>query len=259
MKLYKDECFVLKSSKLGDADKLVVLFSKNNGRIDAIAKGAAKILSRIAGSLDTLNKINAQFYKGKNLDTLTEITLIDDYAEIKKDLHTIADIFYLLELILSFTKYLDDSESLYKMFSKFLDIFRENSDKGSILIRSLELQLLAQLGFGPILDTCLHSGRRIVEGDKRVAASGGYVGYLLLNEIHSQNDYSTTTIPDNILKIQKFLLSNDLEDALQLRVTKIQENTLKSVHRIWLQGILEQRLKSMTFIDQINESDNARK
>jgi DNA repair protein RecO (recombination protein O) len=67
--LYKDEGIVLKTIKLGEADRIVTLFTRRNGKVRAVAKGVRKTKSRFGGRLEPFTRVALLVYQGRNLDT----------------------------------------------------------------------------------------------------------------------------------------------------------------------------------------------
>ena len=85
MKFYKTTGFIYKIQNYADADKLVWILTKNNGKVNSIAKGVKKVTSKRAGHIDILNYNQFSFHKGRNLDTLTETKIINSFNDLKKD------------------------------------------------------------------------------------------------------------------------------------------------------------------------------
>ena len=69
-KLYRDEAVVLRTYKLGEADRLLVLLTRQHGQVRAVAKGVARTNSRFGGRLQPFNLVDLQLHKGRNLDTV---------------------------------------------------------------------------------------------------------------------------------------------------------------------------------------------
>ncbi len=74
---YRDEGTVLRTQKLGEADRIITLLTRRNGRIRAVARGVRKTSSRIGARLEPFNHVDVQFYEGKSLDNVTQVETID--------------------------------------------------------------------------------------------------------------------------------------------------------------------------------------
>ncbi len=77
MPLYRDEGIVLRTQKLGEADRIITLLTRGNGRVRAVARGVRKTSSRIGARLEPFNHVDVQFYEGKSLDNVTQVETID--------------------------------------------------------------------------------------------------------------------------------------------------------------------------------------
>jgi DNA repair protein RecO (recombination protein O) len=89
MPLYRDEAVVLRTHKLGEADRIVTMLSHYNGQIRAVAKGVRKTGSKFGSRLEPFMVVDVQLYEGKNLDTVSQVETLSSYgAEIVKDYAT---------------------------------------------------------------------------------------------------------------------------------------------------------------------------
>ena len=88
MSLYRDEGVVLRTQKLGEADRIVTLLTRERGRVRAVAKGVRRTKSRFGARLEPGMHVDVQLYEGRSLDIVTQVetlapfavTLAGDYA-----------------------------------------------------------------------------------------------------------------------------------------------------------------------------------
>ena len=88
MPLYRDEGVVLRTHKLGEADRIVTLLTKKHGKVRAVAKGVRRTSSKFGARLEPFMVADIQFYEGKSLDTIQQAEtlasygahIVDDYA-----------------------------------------------------------------------------------------------------------------------------------------------------------------------------------
>lgn len=76
MPLYRDEAVVLRTHKLGEADRIVTLLTRNHGRVRGVARGVRKTSSRIGARLEPFSHVDVQLYEGRSLDTVTQVESI---------------------------------------------------------------------------------------------------------------------------------------------------------------------------------------
>ena len=72
---------MLRPHKLGEADRIITLLSRRNGKIRAVAKGVRRTTSKFGGRLEPFSHIDAQFATGRTLDVVTQAVTLHDYTE----------------------------------------------------------------------------------------------------------------------------------------------------------------------------------
>ena len=80
MSLYRDEGVVLRATKLGEADRIVSILTRDHGRVRAVAKGVRRTTSRIGARLEPFGHVDVQFYTGRSLDGVTQVETISSYG-----------------------------------------------------------------------------------------------------------------------------------------------------------------------------------
>ena len=86
MSLYRDEAVVLRVQKLGEADRIVTLLTRRNGRVRAVGKGVRRTMSRFGARLEPFSQIDVQLYTGRTLDVITQVESLDAFgADIVAD------------------------------------------------------------------------------------------------------------------------------------------------------------------------------
>ncbi len=140
---------VVKHTKLNDSDKIIKILTNQYGLLDIVVKGARKTTSKKGGSIDLLNQVSAQIAKGKTIDILTEVEVINDYLSIKSDLFKVTLAYYLSELLLS-SEY-DEIEcgKIYKNLLVTLDRLEKSKSKilAVLVLKTFELQYLGLIGY----------------------------------------------------------------------------------------------------------------
>lgn len=80
VKLYRDEAVVLRTHKLGEADRIVTLLTREHGQVRAVAKGVRRTTSRIGARLEPFSLVEAQLHHGRSLDLVTQVETIAPYG-----------------------------------------------------------------------------------------------------------------------------------------------------------------------------------
>lgn len=80
MPVYRDEGIVLRTQKLGEADRIVTVLTRHHGRIRCVARGVRKTTSRIGARLEPFSHVDLQCYEGRSLDSVTQVETIDAHG-----------------------------------------------------------------------------------------------------------------------------------------------------------------------------------
>jgi DNA repair protein RecO (recombination protein O) len=143
MRVFKTDAFVLRRVDIGEADKLLTVFSKDFGKIKVMAKGVRKLSSKRSPSIELFNLVTLVVHKGKTFDILAETQTISTFEEIRKDLHSIALAYYICELIEGLCP---EGQQNVRIFALLKETFKE-LDNG--ITKRFEKVLLSELGFLP--------------------------------------------------------------------------------------------------------------
>lgn len=81
MSLYRDEAVVLRTQKLGEADRIITLLTRHHGRVRAVAKGVRRTRSKFGGRLEPFQMVDAQLYRGRSLDIVTQVETLQPYGD----------------------------------------------------------------------------------------------------------------------------------------------------------------------------------
>ena len=157
MAIYRDQGVVLRTIKLGEADRIVTFVTQAHGKVRAVAKGVRKTKSRFGSRLEPLTHVSLQLYEGRgDLDTVTQAETIDTFRAVREDLDRMTRATALLEAIDQVAQEREPSPRLYQML---VGALRSLSARNSpVLVPAFFWKLLSLEGFHPMLDVCAGCG-----------------------------------------------------------------------------------------------------
>lgn len=166
---------VLRHADWGEADRLITLYTRDQGKLRAVAKGARKINSRKAGHLEPFTQVKLQLSRGRDLYIVTQADTLDSYQPLRESLMLTGYASYLVELLDRFV-YEDESSNptLFRLLADSLKRLTDSEDTW-LTVRYYEMRLLDYLGFRPQLFECANCGREIVAEDQFFSFSLGGV------------------------------------------------------------------------------------
>lgn len=172
---FRVEAIVLRHSDWGEADRLLTLYTREQGKVRAIAKGARKPASRKAGHIEPFTQVKLQLARGRDLLIVTQAEAVNAYMPLREDLILTGYASYVLELIDRFT-YEEEAESssIFRLLTETLARLASQANPWLVL-RYFEMRLLDDLGFRPRLFECANCGRKILPEDQYFSYSAGGV------------------------------------------------------------------------------------
>jgi len=115
-KVYKTHAIVLKRINLGEADKILTLYTPNLGKLSAIAKGVRRPKSKMGGHLELLTHCSLMLARGQNLDIITQSETISSFLPLRDDLWRSSLALYAAELVAQFTAEHVENYPIYRLF-----------------------------------------------------------------------------------------------------------------------------------------------
>lgn len=170
MAIRHDQAIVLRSYPFGEADRVVVLLSPNNGKIRTVAKGVRKTKSRFGGRLEHFTHVDLVLYEGRNLDTITQVAVLEPFPRLRSDLDAVIAAGTMVEAADAVAQEEESSIRLFLLLQRGLKAL-EAGERGQDLITSFLLKLADVVGVAPSLTRCASCGR--LEDLHRFSFGGG--------------------------------------------------------------------------------------
>ena len=154
--IYRDTGVVLRTYRLGEADRIVVVMTEGRGKVRAVAKGVRKTKSRFGGRLEPVTHVALQLYEGRSLDTITQAESLDHFRAVREDLDRLARATAMLEAVDQVAQEGEANAALYRML---VGALRALAGADSPMITAgFYWKLLSLEGVHPLLDACAACG-----------------------------------------------------------------------------------------------------
>jgi DNA repair protein RecO (recombination protein O) len=163
MTLYREEGVVLRTHKLGEADRIVVLMTAGRGKLRAVAKGVRKTKSRFGGRLEPPNRASLLLYQGRQLDVITQAETIEHHPALRDDLDRLTDAIALVEAVDQVAQEGEPNPALYRMLIGALRALAGAETRSPLLVAAFYWKLLALEGVAPVLDQCVRCGAGVAQ------------------------------------------------------------------------------------------------
>ena len=232
---FSSEAVVLRRSNTGEADRRLTLLTRSHGKIDAIAKGARKGGSRLAGSSEPLVHAVFTFAEGRARRFVTQVQPVTSFPDIRSDYDKMMAATALAELIAVSVPYESpqfEDDSVFVLFLSALTELGKAQDWKAALVWA-ESKLMDAEGIHPEWTTCAVSGRPLSDNPAFVSpAAGGYVEASLAGQF----DDRILVKAETLIALKKVALL----EAAPMRIAGADE-CLKVLFTFWRHG-LENRL-----------------
>ena len=210
----RSEAVVIRHRRFGDSDRIVTLLTPARGKLDAIAKGALRPRSRLAGHLEPLTHAEVLLAHGRNLDIITQAQTIEGFGAIRDDLDRLSLALYLLELADRLTVEHAEADAVYRLL--LIALLRlARGDGQQIVARSFELGLLDATGFGPQWRDCAACREAVSPDAPAWSPLAGGVICAACRASHPE----AGPIDLSVLKVLRFIQQEPYEEAARVRLT----------------------------------------
>jgi DNA repair protein RecO (recombination protein O) len=263
LRSYSIEAIILKHTDIGEADRILTLFTPSKGKIHAIAKGIRRPVSKKAGHLELLNRSQLHMALGRNLDIVTQAEGRENFLHLRSELWHMTCGFYLAELV---DRFVEESTPHLDIYTLLLEALRyldadanalqqqrartnEQADEHGhtrLLLRYFELHLLSSVGYEPSLQNCAHCASELRPEENGFRAS---LGGVLCPQC---SRFWERRLSLNALKVLRFLQRSKWIQASHLRLDPKLQAELEAVTHDLLRFHLERDLKSWNFLEMLN-------
>lgn len=159
MPLYRDEAVVLRTHKLGEADRIITLLTRGRGQVRAVAKGVRRTRSRFGARLEPGMVVDLQCYEGRNLDTVTQVVTLAAYGgALSRDYPAFTAATAMLELAERLTVEAEPARAQFQLLAGGLGALAGGELHTSLVLDSYLLRAMAVAGWAPSLLDCASCG-----------------------------------------------------------------------------------------------------
>jgi DNA repair protein RecO (recombination protein O) len=154
--LYREEAVVLRTTKLGEADRIVTMLTAETGKVRAVAKGVRRSGSRFGARLEPGNHIALQCYRGRDLDVVTQVECLDVFRSVRDDYTRLTHAVTMLEVVDQVSPDREPNPALFRMLVGALRTL--DTTPSPVVTPGFLWKVLTLEGVRPHLETCVRCG-----------------------------------------------------------------------------------------------------
>jgi len=246
-RLYRTPAVILKRMDLGEADRIVTLFSRDEGKIRAVAKGVRRTTSRSAGHLEPFTLSDVQLAVGRELDVISQVDTLESFRTIREDLELSTHAYYLAEVVDLLTEDRQENRAVFDILIQSLESLTRSCDTRLVLV-SFHVILLDALGYRPELRECV-TCRTAIEPDRNhfSAVLGG-----VICPTCGPAEPTARAIGTSALKLLRFVQLTQGQRTVSVPQPVCRE--AEALLRDYAEHIVERRLRTPALMARIQEA-----
>lgn len=242
---YKTIGIIIGKRDFGEADKILIVFTQDLGKIQIKAKGLKRALAKMAGHLEMFNLVQLELIKGKTFYIVIGAELLDGFAEIKANFEKVGLFYYFCEVL---NKILEEGVRHKNTFGFFLNVLNELKKEDAdllLVVIYFELNILSHLGFKPEFLVCVGCREKIAGHSFYFSHERGGI----LCETCSQSDFFSSQISPSSVKLMRLILAEGFGFLGKIKMNREVPEEVKKINAYFLEHILGRELKSKKFLN----------
>ncbi|MCO5215343.1 MAG: DNA repair protein RecO [Thermomicrobiales bacterium] len=244
---YSTEAIVIDRRAYGEADRILIVFTPNYGRLDVIAKGASKAKSRSGPYLDLCSWVNLELATGRDLEVVRSATPVRAFPSFHDDLQRFCHASYLVELVKVITHAEEPHKAVFELLSRSLVLLDEGVDAWMVT-RHFEMALLNELGYRPQLFRCVGCDDEITA---QVNAYSAMLGGLLCPACRDL-DPQAIPLSVNAQKYLRLLQREGLTAVARLKPTLTERAEIQQALETYARFVADRDLRSLRALHELN-------
>jgi DNA repair protein RecO (recombination protein O) len=237
VKLYRDTGVVLRTYRLGESDRIVVVFTEEHGKVRAVAKGIRKTQSKFGARLEPASHVRLLLHKGRDLDIVNQAELVETPVQLRNDLDRLTQAIAVLEVVDQMSLDREPDPQRYRMLVGVLRTLEQRPSP--LVVPAFFWKLLAAEGVRPELDCCVACGA----DDEALVAFDTDQGGVLCRSCRRG-----VPLTGDALELMRQVLGGALNSALAAPVTTATHEVAHLATRS-MEHHLERRLRAVAMFE----------
>lgn len=246
MRDYLVDAVILKSIRAREADRVLTLYTRQAGKIRAMAHGVEKPASKKRGAVQPFSYSRLLLRRGREIDTVSQGEGVEIFPALRQSLDGLARASYIAEMVDAFTVDEDPLSGVFDLLVETFGILGRSFDH--MAVRAFDIKLMSLLGFRPELDKCVLCGSPGGERLRFVPRQGGIVCAECFSEPYGGLDISRGS-----LATLKALLRWDMGRIHQIRPDQRTGAEIDGLMKKFIEYQLEKSIKSTGFLELLEK------
>jgi len=277
MSTYKSEGIIIKRHNFGESSLILNFYTKEYGKVEAVAKSARKLKGKLKGHLELFLCTDVMFAHARNIDKTTSSFTVNSFSNLRKNFRTSSSAYYFSEVVEKITVAGHKDERMYHLLRECLNFLDESADYSlseksrreavqnkscmdilSLLILFFQINALDLAGYAAQFKKCVHCLENLAPGKNYFSHS---LGGIICSNCTSK-DFNSVLLDDNAIKLMRLMQfkgGNLTEEYLEhllcshknLKKIRVSEKTagmLNHLMNTFIEFNIERKIKSVDFL-----------
>jgi len=248
MAFLKTRGIVVKEVNTGEADKIITIFSRNKGRISALAKGGKRPRSKLSAGSQIMSYGEYVLYSGKELYSVNSCEVIEPFYEIRNDMEKLTYAAHFMDIVLEIIQENQPSPRLLQLLLNSLYLLAKTDKPPELVSRVFEMRALSLAGFAPHVNRCMNCGQ---EPEKFYSFSFEKCGFLCDRESCAASDRFSIQLSPGASRTIQHIVYSKMDELFSFSLSPEVLEELGRISRRYLKERLERDFTKLDFLKSI--------
>jgi DNA repair protein RecO (recombination protein O) len=248
MAFLKTRGIVIKEVGIGEADKIITIFSRNRGRISALAKGGKRPKSKLSAGSQLMSYGEYVLYSGKDMYSVNSCEVLEPFYEIRNDMVRLTYAAHFLDIVMEIIQENQSSPKLLQLLLNSLYMLTKTEKMPELVSRIFELRALTTAGYAPHVRNCMICG---CEQEKVYSFSFSKCGFICDRETCTAEDRFAPELSNGASKAIQHIVYKRMEELFSFNLSNDVLEELGHITKRYLRERLEKDFTKLDFLKNI--------
>jgi DNA repair protein RecO (recombination protein O) len=248
MAFLKTRGIVIKEVGVGEADKIITIFSRNRGRISALVKGGKRPKSKLSAGSQLMSYGEYVLYSGKDMYSVNSCEVLEPFYEIRNDMVRLTYAAHFLDIVMEIIQENQASPKLLQLLLNSLFMLTKAEKIPELVSRIFELRALTTAGYAPHVRSCMICG---CEAEKVYSFSFSKCGFICDRESCISEDRFAPELSTGTSKAIQHIVHTRMEELFSFNLSDDVLDELGRITKRYLRDRLERDFTKLDFLKSI--------
>lgn len=248
MAFLKTKGIVIKEVGVGEADKIITIFSRNRGRITALVKGGKRTRSNLSACSQIMCYADYVLFSGKEMYSVNSCDVIEPFYEIRNDMVKLTYAAHFMDIVLEIIQENQQSPRLLQLLLNSLHMLAKTSKEPKLISRIFELRALSIAGYAPHVNNCMICGNEQVNN---YSFSFSKCGFICDRRECSLSDAFALELSIGASRAIQHIVFSRMEDLFGFTLSDEVQDELDRISQRYLRERLERDFVKLDFLKNI--------